>query len=70
MRGTVTKVCGPRPYVVNVAGARRYVLIDHIISANAPSIDEPAVVNGKEQSRVTNRRYPTRNRHPPTHLNL
>ena len=54
-RGSVTKVCCPRTYVVSVAGARRYVHVDHIISANAPSIDEPAVVNRKEQSGETNR---------------
>ena len=70
LRGTVTKVCGPRTYVMNVAGARRYVHVGHIINANAPSIDEPAVVNGKEPSGETNRRYPTRDRHPPTHVNL
>ena len=44
--GNITKVCGPRTYVVNVAGARRYVHVDHIISRNGNTTDtaEPAVI--------------------------
>ena len=37
--GIVTKVCGPRIYVVNVARAHRYVHVDHMISVNARSTD-------------------------------
>ena len=42
----ITKVCGPRTYVVNAAGARRYVHVDHIISRNGNATDtaEPAVI--------------------------
>ena len=32
-------MCGPRTYVVNVAGARRYVHVVHMISVNARSTD-------------------------------
>ena len=42
--GNITKVCGPRTYVVNVAGARRYLHVDHIISRNATDTVESAVV--------------------------
>ena len=42
--GNITKVCGPRTYVVNVAGARRYVHVDHIISRNATATVESAVI--------------------------
>ena len=37
--GIVTKVCGPSTYVVDVAGARRYVNVDHMIRVNARSTD-------------------------------
>ena len=42
--GNVTKVCGPRTFVVNVTGARRYVHVDHIISRNATYTVESAVM--------------------------
>ena len=42
--GNITKVCGPRTYVVNVAGARRYVHVDHIIRRNATDTVESAVI--------------------------
>ena len=42
--GKITKVCGPRTYVVNVAGARRYVHVDHIISRNVTGTVESAVI--------------------------
>ena len=42
--GNITKVCGPHTYVVNVAGARRYVHVDHIICRNATATVESAVI--------------------------
>ena len=42
--GSITKVCGPRTYVVNVAGARRYVHVDHITIRNANDTVESAVI--------------------------
>ena len=44
LRGNITNVCGPRRYVVNVAGAPRYVHVDHIISRNATDTVESAVI--------------------------
>ena len=40
----MTKVCGPRTYAVNVAGARRYVHVDHIINRNATDTVESAII--------------------------
>ena len=38
----ITKVCCPRTYAVNLADARRYVHVDHIISRNATDTVESA----------------------------
>ena len=42
--GNITKVCGHRTYVVSVAGTRRYVHVDHIISRNTTDTVESAVI--------------------------